>query len=164
MFLQDDLFSSKKSVFMKNAEQRAGLEIFCRKSGFFWYSLPKSTKTTPKLYNLFTVWFPKELVGHDFHTLRSQNRAAFTSLPFQGYCELEGPVQTTVAYDHTCLLSRKGCLSATQSQRTSSVNGHKQLHENVIISYRLVWTRSYRTVPPDVPPLVHIGSSTRVPV
>ena len=67
-----------------------------------------------------------------FHTLRSQNRAAFTSLPFQGYCELEGPVQTTAAHGHTCLLSHKGCLSATQIQRTSSVYGHKQLPENVI--------------------------------
>ena len=47
-FLQDDLFSSKKSVYMKNAEQRAGFETFCRKSCFFKYSLSKSTKTTPK--------------------------------------------------------------------------------------------------------------------
>ena len=131
-FLQDDLFSSKKCVYMKNAEQRAGFEIFCRKSWKFKYSLSKSTTTTPKLCNLFTVWFPKELVGHNFHALRSQNRAVFTSLPFQGYCELEGPVQTTAAHGHTCLLSHKGCLSATQSRRTSSVNGCKQLHENVI--------------------------------
>ena len=47
-FLQDDLFFSKKSVYMKNAEQRAGFETFCRKSCFFKYSLSKSTKTTPK--------------------------------------------------------------------------------------------------------------------
>ena len=84
---------------MKNAEQRAGCEIFCQKSWFSLYSLSKSTKTIPKLYNLFTVWFPKELVGHNFHALRSQNRAVFTSLPFQGYWELEGPVQTTAARD-----------------------------------------------------------------
>ena len=51
-FLQDDLFFSKKSVYMKNAEQRAGFETFCRKSWFFKYSLSKSTKTTPKLCNL----------------------------------------------------------------------------------------------------------------
>ena len=134
---------------MKNAEQRAGFETFCRKSWFFKYSLSKSTKTIPKLCNLFTVWFPKELVGHNFHTLRSQNRAAFTSLPFQGYCELEGPVQTTAAHGHTCLLSHTGCLSAAQSRRTSSVNGHKQLHENVINHWyicRPVWTRSYAFV------------------
>ena len=131
-FLQDDLFSSKKCVYMKNAEQRAGFEIFCRTSRFLKYSVSKSTKYTPKLYNLFTVWFPKELVGHNFHTLRSQNRAVFTSLPFQGYCELEGPVQTTVRHGHACPLSHNGCLSATQSRRTSSVNGHTQLHENVI--------------------------------
>ena len=142
IFLQDDLFFSKKSVYMKNAEQRAGFETFCRTFWFFKYSLSKSTKTIPKLCNLFTVWFPKELVGHNFHTLRSQNRAAFTSLPFQGYCELEGPVQTTAAHDHTCLLSHKGCLSAAQNRRTSRLNGCKQLHGNVIIPYRLVWTRS----------------------
>ena len=98
----------------------------------------KIHKNHPKLHNLFTVWLPKELAGHNFHDLRSQNLAVFTSLPFQGYWELEGPVQTTAAHDHTCLLSHKGCLSATQSRRTSGVNGHKQLHENVIIPYRLV--------------------------
>ena len=48
IFLQDDLFFSKQSVYMKNAEQRAGFETFCRKSCFFKYSLSKSTKTTPK--------------------------------------------------------------------------------------------------------------------
>ena len=52
IFLQDDLFFSKKSVYMKNAEQRAGFETFCRKSWFFKCSLSKSTKTTPKLCNL----------------------------------------------------------------------------------------------------------------
>ena len=45
-FLQDDLFFSKKSVYMKNAEQQAGFETFCWKSWFFKYSLSKSTKTT----------------------------------------------------------------------------------------------------------------------
>ena len=93
-FLQDDLFFSKKCVYMKNAEQRAGFEIFCQKSWFFKYSLSKSTKTTPKQYNRFTVWFPKELIGHDFPSLRSQNRVVFILLPFHGYWELEGAVQT----------------------------------------------------------------------
>ena len=40
------------------------------------------------------MWFPKELVGHNFHALRLQKRADFTSLPFQRYWELEGAVQT----------------------------------------------------------------------
>ena len=43
-FLQDDLFFSKKSVYMKNAEERARFEIFCRKSWIFKYSLSKPQK------------------------------------------------------------------------------------------------------------------------
>ena len=143
IFLQDDLFFSRKSVYMKNAEQRAGFEIFCQKSWLFRYSLSKSTKTTPKLCNLFTVWFPKELVGHNFHTLRSQNRAAFTSLPFQGYCELEGAVQTQHGYWLGRPLSHKRPPRVAHSRRTCGAKVHRFLYGNVIMSYWLVWTRSY---------------------
>ena len=124
---------------MKNAEQRAGFEIFCRKSRFFRYSLSKSTKHTPKLYNLFTVWFPKELVGHNFHALRSQNCVVFTSLPFQGYCELEGAVQTQHGHWLGRALSHKRPPRVAHSRRrTCGVCAHSKLHENVIMSYRLV--------------------------
>ena len=117
---------------MKNAEQRAGFEIFCRKSRFFKYSLSKSTKYTPKLYNLFTVWFPKELVGHNFHALRSQNCVVFTSLPFQGYCELEGAVQTQHGYWLGRPLSHKRPPRVAHSRRTCGAKVHRFLYGNVI--------------------------------
>ena len=107
---------------MKNAEQRAGFEIFCRKSRFFKYSLSKSTKYTPKLYNLFTVWFPKELVGHNFHALRSQNCSVFTSLPFQRYWELAGAVQTQYGRCIRCPLSYKEDAGVAQSWSNRAVD------------------------------------------
>ena len=75
-------------------------KYFVKSLDYFGIPCQNPQKPPQKLCNLFTLWFPKELVGHNFHTLQSQNRAAFTSLPFQGYCELEGPVQTTYGYDH----------------------------------------------------------------
>ena len=113
---------------MRNSEPDS--KYFVKSLDFL--SIPCQNPQKPPQKTIYTVWFPKELVGHNFSSLRSQNRAAFTSLPFQGYWEFEGPVQTTAAHGHTCLLSHKGCLSGTQSRRTSSVNGRKQLHENVI--------------------------------
>ena len=59
IFLLEDLLLGKKSVYMKNAEERAGFKIFWRKSWKLTSSLSKSTKTTGKLCNVFTVWFPK---------------------------------------------------------------------------------------------------------
>ena len=104
---------------MKNAEQRAGCEIFCQKSWFSLYSLSKSTKTIPKLYNLFTVWFPKELVGHNFH----------------GYCELEGAVQTQHGHWLGRPLSHKRPPRVAHSRRTCGAKVHRFLYGNVIMSY-----------------------------
>ena len=64
-FLLEDLLFSKKSVYMKNAEGRAGFEIFWRKSWKFKSSLSNPAKTTQKLCKLFTVRFPKELTGRN---------------------------------------------------------------------------------------------------
>ena len=61
--------------------------------------------------------------------------AVFTSLPFQGYCELEGAVlinQTNHAYNHVCPFSHKRCPRTTQSRRTCGVDTRRQLHENII--------------------------------
>ena len=55
----------------------------------FLVFLVKIHKTTPELYNIFTVWFPKELIGHDFPSLRSQNRADFGELVLRARWELE---------------------------------------------------------------------------
>ena len=74
IFLQNNLFFSKKSVYKKNAKQQAGFEIFFQKSWLFWYSLSKYSKTTPKLCHLFTVWFPKELVSGMIWTAHNNNK------------------------------------------------------------------------------------------
>ena len=110
-------------------------KYFVKSLGFFKYSLSKSTKYTPKLYNLFTVWFPKELVGHNFHALRSQNCSVFTSLPFQRYWELEGAIQTQHGYGQGCPLSHKRPPRVAHSRRTCGAKVHRLLHGNVIISY-----------------------------
>ena len=50
-FLHEDLISRQKTVYMKNAQERARFEIFWRKSWIFMFSLSKSTKNTEKHAN-----------------------------------------------------------------------------------------------------------------
>ena len=85
-FLHEDLISRKKTVYMKNAEERARFEIFWRKSWVFMFSLSKSTKTTEKHANYLLcdflrncrcpdfsgfdrIW-DQNLAGIDFHFFR----------------------------------------------------------------------------------------------
>ena len=107
--------------------------------------LVKILKTTPTVYNLFTVWFPKELVGHDFPSLRSQNRVVFTLLPFHGYWKLEGAVQTEFRHGQGRRFLHKRPPRLAHSRRTWRAHTHSKLHGNVInpLYYCwLVWTRS----------------------
>ena len=62
---------------MKNAEERAGFKIFLAKVLKVKSSLSKRVKTTKKLYKLFTVWFPKELL----HLRHQQNHWFLGELP-----------------------------------------------------------------------------------
>ena len=47
IFLHDDLISRKKTVYMKNVEERAGFEIFWRKSWVFTVCFPCQNRQKP---------------------------------------------------------------------------------------------------------------------
>ena len=64
--LHEDLISRKKTVYMKNAEERAGFEIFWRKSWVFMFSLSKQTKTTEKYANYLLCGFLRNWRCPDF--------------------------------------------------------------------------------------------------
>ena len=66
IFLHDDLISRKKTVYMKNAEERVGFEIFWRKSWIFMFSLSKSTKITEKYANYLLCGFLRNWRCPDF--------------------------------------------------------------------------------------------------
>ena len=67
IFLHDDLISRrKKTVYMKNVEERAGFEIFWRKSWVFMFSLSKPTKTTEKYANYLLCGFLRNRPCPDF--------------------------------------------------------------------------------------------------
>ena len=65
-FLHEDLISRKKTVYMKNAEERARFEIFWRKSWVFMFSLSKPTKTTEKYANYLLCGFLRNRPCPDF--------------------------------------------------------------------------------------------------
>ena len=77
---------------MRNSEPDA--KYFVKSLGFLCIPCQNQQKPFQNCTTYLLCGFPKELVGHNFHTLRSLNRAVFTSLPFQGYWELEETVQT----------------------------------------------------------------------
>ena len=54
IFLLEDLLLGKKSVYTKNAEERAGFKIFCRKSWKFVYSLSNPQKS-PQNYAIYLL-------------------------------------------------------------------------------------------------------------
>ena len=55
IFLHDDLISSKKSIYMKNAEERARFEIFCRKSWTLCSPCQNRQKPPENMQNIYCV-------------------------------------------------------------------------------------------------------------
>ena len=70
-----------------------------------------------------TVEFPKELTGRNF--ARFAVLSVFILLSFEGYCELEGAVQTAWSHGQRCPLSHKGWPRVAQSRRTYGVDGRR---------------------------------------
>ena len=76
-FLQEDLLFSKKKCIHEKCGRASRIQNILAKVLKIKSSLPESTKTTPKLCKLFTVWFPKELL----HLRHWQNHWFLGELP-----------------------------------------------------------------------------------
>ena len=92
-FLQEDLLSQKKSVYMKNAEGRAWFEIFWQKS---WKcSLPCQNQEKPSQNdaNYLLCGFLRNWPVMTSGNLVGSRRFVFEGMVLEGYFELESMLQ-----------------------------------------------------------------------